>query len=149
MMLLKSKHGFTLLEAIASVAIITLVFTTALVTITAMRNQTIATENKRMAVEIASSIRDDMIQSLTFDTLALWIGSTEKTIGITSCNQIGSPVGCSTFEVLSTNQIQSDDITIIFYVPTPEETTHKIIRFSISVVYYKTRITTIEGVIYA
>jgi type II secretory pathway pseudopilin PulG len=40
-----NHQGFTLLEAIASVAIITLVFTTAIAIIMAMRNQTIATEN--------------------------------------------------------------------------------------------------------
>lgn len=146
---LKSKHGFTLLEAIASVAIITLVFTTALVTITAMRNQTIATENKRVAVDLASVIRDDMIQSLTYASLSSWLGATDKTVDNTTCNQIGSPLNCNTFDITSTNQIESDDISITFYAPTAEEITHQIIRFSITIVYYSTRSITIEGVIYA
>lgn len=149
MRLLKNKRGFTVLEAVASMVIITLVFTTAIATITAMRNQAIATENKRLTIDIASSIRDDMIQTLDYDSVSTWLGTTEKTVDSTTCTLIGSIISCDTFNLNETDVISNTDITITFYAPTPETTQHEIIVFSISIVYYKTRTIMIEGVIYA
>jgi prepilin-type N-terminal cleavage/methylation domain-containing protein len=142
-------HGFTLLEVIASVAIITLVFTTAIATIMAMRNQAIATENKRVAVEFASSLRDDLITSLSYATVSPWLGGQEKTIDVTTCSNIGTIVTCDALEPIDSTVIDAEDVVITFYAPTAETTAYQIVRFSITIYYYKSRTITLEGVIYA
>ncbi|HAX02869.1 MAG: hypothetical protein A2Y45_05510 [Tenericutes bacterium GWC2_34_14] len=144
-----NRFGFSMLEAIASVAIIALVFTTAIATITTMRNQTIATENKRLAVDIASSIRDELIRSETYSSLSVWLGSEERTIDDVSCLAISSPVNCDVINNLTTDNITSENIYITFHAPTPNSITYEIITFTITVTYYKTRTISIEGVIYA
>jgi type II secretory pathway pseudopilin PulG len=149
MRLLKNKRGFTVLEAVASMVIITLVFTTAIATITAMRNQAIATENKRVAVDMASSIKDDLIQSSNYTLVAAWLGSTEKVVDSEICAIVSSVVSCDLFTLNATEVIPSDQILITFYAPTPETIQYEIIRFSVTITYYKTRTITIEGVIYA
>lgn len=149
MRLLKNKRGFTVLEAVASMVIITLVFTTAIATITAMRNQAIATENKRVAVDMASSIKDDLIQSSNYTLVAAWLGSTEKVVDSEICALMSSVVSCDVFTLNANEIIPSDQILITFYAPTPETIQYEIIRFSVTVTYYKTRTITIEGVIYA
>lgn len=149
MRLLRNKRGFTVLEAVASMVIITLVFTTAIATITAMRNQAIATENKRVAVDVATTVKDDLIQTLQYSTVALWLGSTEKTIDSTTCSLVSSVVSCDILTLSENSIISSDQITINFLAPTAETTQYQIIRFTVTVVYYKTRTITIEGVIYA
>ncbi|MDY0295537.1 MAG: type II secretion system protein [Acholeplasmataceae bacterium] len=149
MRLLKNKRGFTVLEAVASMVIITLVFTTAIATITAMRNQAIATENKRVAVDMASSIKDDLIQSSNYILVAAWLGSTEKVVDSEICALVSSVVSCDLFTLNANEIIPSDQILITFYAPTPETIQYEIIRFSVTVTYYKTRTITIEGVIYA
>lgn len=145
---LKDKHGFSVLEAIASVAIITLVFTTALVTIVAMRNQTIATENKRIAIEVASSMKEDLNQSLTYQTLFTWLGNTTKEIDSISCSTLDSPVSCQIFNDNQNDTIPQENIVITFFEPTPSAISFKMINFSITIAYYNTRSITIEGVIY-
>lgn len=144
-----NNRGFTILEAIASVAIITLVFTTALMMIITMRNQTIATENKRVALDIASSIREDLIQTLTYQSVSTWLGDNEKTIDSTTCLQFDSPISCQVFLDNETHVIKKENISITFYRPTLEETTFRITRFQIHIAYHKTRVISIEGVIYA
>ena len=144
-----NRFGFSMLEAIAAVAIIALVFTTAIATITAMRNQTIATENKRLAVDIASSLRDELIRSETYSSLSVWLGSEEKTIDDVSCLAISSPIPCDVINNLVTDPISSEHIIITFHAPNPNSITYEIITFTITVTYYKTRTVSIEGVIYA
>lgn len=144
-----NHQGFTLLEAIASVVMVTLVFTTAIATIMAMRNQAIATENKRIAVEIASSLRDDLIRTLDYSTVSPWLDAQERTIDVTTCSNIGSVVSCDMLQPANPGVIDAEDIIITFDAPTAETTAYQIVRFSITVTYYKTRLITIEGVIYA
>lgn len=149
MRLLMNKRGFTVLEAVASMVIITLVFTTAIATITAMRNQAIATENKRVAVDIASSMRDDIIQSSNYALISTWLGSAEKTVDFETCALVSSVISCDLFTLNANDVIPTDAILITFYAPTPETIQYEIIRFSVTVTYYNTRTITIEGVIYA
>ncbi|HOI84887.1 MAG TPA: type II secretion system protein [Acholeplasmataceae bacterium] len=144
-----NHQGFTLLEAIASVAIITLVFTTAIAIIMAMRNQTIATENKRIAVEVASSLRDDLITTLNYATVSPWLSGQEKSVDVTTCSDVGSIVSCEMLQPSNSTVIDAEDIVVTFLAPTAETTAYEIVRFTITVTYYKTRMITIEGVIYA
>jgi type II secretory pathway pseudopilin PulG len=146
---LLSKFGFSMLEAIASVAIIALVFTTAIATITAMRNQAMATENKRLAVEMASTIRDDLIRTQTYASLSAWLGNEEKSVDDVSCLSVSSPVSCDLFTQVAKASIPSDHIFITFHAPTPDSTSFQIITFTITITYYKVRTIQIEGVIYA
>lgn len=145
---LSNKRGFSVIEAIASVAVITLVFTTAVVIILSMRNQVTATENKRSAIEVASSIKEDLEESLDYTNLSLWIEQTTKEIDHVTCGDFNSPVSCLIFIDNQMGVISEDLMLITFYAQTEAMITHKIISYQITIQYYKTRTITIEGVIY-
>jgi len=143
-----NKKGFSVLEAIASVFIISLVFTTAFTIIVAMRNRTIATEEKRYAVEIGSSIRDEIVQNYTYQVIAPWILNGEKTVDYLNCRDLDNPISCSLFEYEANNQIYDDQVDIIFLAPTQESINYKVIHFQIIIEYYKGLTVILEGIIY-
>lgn len=149
MRLLKQNHGFSILEAVASVVIVTLVFTTAIAMITAMRNQTIATEQKRLAVEVASRMRNDMINNITYEEASSFLQGEAQTINIDSCATIGSVISCDYFDMSDRQPFSSSSITVTFLSANSETIKHRIIHFEISINYYKTRSITIVGAIYA
>ncbi len=143
-----NRYGFSVLEAIASIAVITLVFTTALVMILSMRNQVTATENKRIAIDVASSIKEDLERSLDYTNLSVWLDNTTKDINHITCGEFNSPVSCQIFTDNQTDVILAESINITFNAQTEPMITYKIIEFQITIQYYKTRTITIEGVLY-
>ncbi|MBU1143225.1 MAG: hypothetical protein KKH92_06190 [Firmicutes bacterium] len=143
-----NHKGFSVLEAVASVFIISLVFTTAFTVIVAMRNRTIATEEKRYAVEVASSIRDEIVQNYAYSTIAPWILSGEKTIDYLNCSDLGVPIQCGLFDYEANNKIYDDNVEITFLAPTADSINYKVIHFRVTIVYYKGISVTLEGIIY-
>ena len=143
-----NKRGFSVLEAVASVFIISLVFTTAFTIIVAMRNRTIATEEKRYAVEVGSLIRNEIVQNYNYLSLAPWILSGEKTVDYLNCNDMDNPISCSLFEFEANNIVYDDQVEIIFLAPTSDSINFKVIHFQIIIEYYKGFTITLEGIIY-
>lgn len=149
MRLLKQNLGFTVLEAVASVVIVTLVFTTAITIITAMRNQTIATENKRLAVEVASRMRNDVVNTLTYSEVSAFLLGDERVITFMTSHREGSIITSDFFVIDDQLPFNVSDISITFFAATDETIKHRIVRFEISITYYKNRNINIEGIIYA
>jgi len=143
-----SKKGFSVLEAVASVFIISLVFTTAFTIIVAMRNRTIATEEKRYAVEVGSTIRNEIVQNYTYLSIAPWILSGEKTVDYSNCRDLDNPISCSLFEYEANNRIYDEQVDIKFLAPTTESIYYKVIHFQIIIEYYKGLTVLLEGIIY-
>jgi type II secretory pathway pseudopilin PulG len=143
-----NKRGFSVLEAVASVFIISLVFTTAFTVIVAMRNRTIATEEKRYAVEVGTSIRDEIVQNYSYQLIAPWILNGEKTVDNLNCFDLDNPISCSLFEFEVNHKIYDDEVKIIFLAPTPDSINYKVIHYKIIIEYYKGLTITLEGMIY-
>jgi hypothetical protein len=143
----KLNHkGLSMLEAIASVFIITLVLTTAISIIVSVRNNTIATNERIVATQVGSQIRDEIISSSDYDTVSLWIGETEKTVTSSTCSS--SPFGCTPFEFEANNEVFDTNLTIVFLAPTAQSSQYQIIHFTIIINYYSSRTIELEGIIY-
>lgn len=147
-MRLLNHKGFSVLEAVASVFIISLVFTTAITVVVAMRNRSIATEEKRYAVEIGSIIRDEIIQNYAYSSIAPWILDGEKTVDYLNCSDLEVPISCTLFSYEANYQNYDDNVEIIFLAPTIESTNYQVIHFQIIIEYYKGLTVTLEGIIY-
>jgi type II secretory pathway pseudopilin PulG len=143
-----NHKGFSVLEAIASVFIISLVFVTAFTVVVAMRNRAIATEEKRYAVEAASSIRDEIVQNYAYSTIAPWILSGEKSVDYLNCSDLGVPIQCSLFDYEANNKVYDDNVEIIFLAPSADSINYKVIHFTVTILYYKGLSVTLEGIIY-
>ncbi len=142
-----NKNGFSVLEAIASVFIISLVFTTAFTIVVAMRNRAIATEEKLYAVEIGSSIRDEIIQNYTYAMIAPWISSGAKTVNDLNCSDLDIIISCSLFDY-EFNRAYDHDVEIIFLAPDDDSELYKVVHFQVIIEYYKGNTVLLEGIIY-
>lgn len=145
--MLKSKNGFTVLEAIASVFIITLVLTTAMSIILTMRNHAIRTEEKIKATDIGTLIRYDLENDYTYEEINTWLYN--EAVILSNDNCISSPISCQIFSHTTAEKIYDDLIIITFLQPTLLSETYEIIHFEISIVYYKDQVVTLVGAIYA
>ncbi|MDO9630117.1 MAG: hypothetical protein Q7I99_09485, partial [Acholeplasmataceae bacterium] len=143
-----NKQGFSVLEAIASVFIISLVFTTAFTIVVAMRNRAVATEEQRYAIEAGSAIRDEIVQSYAYLTIAPWILTGEKIVDYQNCSDLGVPISCSLFNYETNNKIYDDNVTLVFLAPTAESISYKVIHFQVIIEYYKGKTLVLEGIIY-
>jgi len=142
------KNGFTMIEAIASVFIVTLVFTTAITIILNIRNQTLATNERIVAIEIASRIRDDLENQTNYNDLAIWLGTSGKTVDSSSCPTSGAPFSCELFTYSANGKTYDTLVTIDFVAPTAESQTYKVVYFSVVINYYATRTIELTGIVY-
>ena len=143
----KLNHkGLSMLEAIASIFIITLVLTTAISIIISVRNNTIATNERIVATQVGSQIRDELVSSSSYDLVSIWMNGEEKTLTTINCTT--SPFGCTPFEFEANGQVYDTNLTIVFSTPTIESIQYQIIRFTIYINYYSSRTITLEGTIY-
>ncbi|PKK96439.1 MAG: hypothetical protein CVV56_06190 [Tenericutes bacterium HGW-Tenericutes-1] len=144
---LLNHKGFSMIEAIASVFIITLVITSAITIIINIRNQTLAANEKIVATQVGTLIRDDLIQTLDYATVSTWMNGTSKTVTSTTCG-VGTPVSCSFFQYTSNNLIYDEELIITFLTPTADDNNYQVIHFAITIVYYQTRELELVGMIY-
>jgi len=145
--MLKLNHkGLSMLEAIASIFIITLVLTTSISIMISVRNNTIATNERIVATQVGSEIRDEIVSNSTYDIVSLWMNGTEKTV--TSSNCSSSPFGCTPFEFVANDEVYDTNLTIIFHTPTAQSIEYQIIHFTIGINYYSSRTIELEGIIY-
>jgi type II secretory pathway pseudopilin PulG len=146
--LLKSKSGFTILEAVASIFLITLILTTAMLIVINMRNQATASEQKIKATDVGSLIRNDILSHTDYDELNAWLNGNEQILTSNNCSTSASPINCDVFLYDSGEKTFENEITITFLAPTAESINYKIIHYEIEIIYYNERTITLLGAVY-
>lgn len=144
--MIANKNGFTVLEAVASVFIVTLVLITSMSIILTMRNHAIRTEEKIKATDLGSVIRYDLEHDYDYQTIFTWMDNQEQIVTILNCDV--SPVECSLFNHTIEDKDYSPLITIRFLEPTQESIDFQMIHFEITINYYNEQTVTMIGVIY-
>ena len=143
----KLNHkGLSMLEAIASIFIITLILTTAISIIVSVRNNTIATNERIVATQVGSQIRDEIVSTSTYDLVLTWMNGEE--VIVTSSNCFSSPFGCTPFEFEANDKVYDTNVTIVFQAPTAQSLQFEIIHFTIIINYYSSRTIELEGIVY-
>ena len=143
--MIANKNGFTVLEAVASVFIITLVLITSMSIILTMRNHAIRTEEKIKATDLGSVIRYDLEHDYNYLIILNWMSSEEKMVTDQNCSD--TPIGCSIFNHIVEEKDYSSLITIRFLEP-PTSSEFQMIDFEIVITYYNDQTVTLIGVIY-
>ncbi|MFH0992795.1 MAG: type II secretion system protein [bacterium] len=146
-MKLKNHQGFTLIEGIASIFIISLIIVFTLTVVINVQRRSAATRAQIAATEIGAMIREDVETDATYDDVASWMAGREQTLTSTTCSRPGSPYACSLFAYENDGTIFADVVTIVFLEPTADSINYRIIHFSITIVYFDARVITLEGMI--
>ncbi len=143
-----NHRAFTVLEAIASIFIISLVLTTAVSIVVNVRNHTLASNDRIVATEVGTRIRDDLVNNNTYADVSLWMNDQEVTVTSLNCASLSAPFSCNLFAYESNGRIYDETVTIVFLIPTVESIQYQIIHFEIIIEYYPHRFLTLEGIIY-
>ncbi|OHE40762.1 MAG: hypothetical protein A2Y16_06955 [Tenericutes bacterium GWF2_57_13] len=143
-----NRRGFTLIEAIASFVIVSIVLTTAAILIVNSYNQSVATSRQVDAVHVGSLIRDDIAADATYATVLLWLDGAAATLTADNCDDLGSPFACTLFAYEADGIVYDAEVVVSFEAPTVESLLYKVIRFTVTVTYYGARTVIIEGMIY-
>ncbi len=147
MMRLLNKKGISLIEAVASIVIITFVMAAALTIIVNVRNQTLAANEKINAIEVATMIRDDIYEQVTYAELVSWL-DTDKIINSNNCAGSSTPFSCTILSYDLDGKEYTGLITITFYKPDAEDLSYGVINFKVTVNYYSTRTIELVGMVY-
>jgi hypothetical protein len=143
-----NKRGVALAETIASVVLITFVFITTITIIINARNQTLASKEEIVAVEVATRVRDNIVNNSVYNSVSNWMGSEDISFTQDTCSTENPPFSCT----LLSFQIEGVDyekpLTVVFYTQSTDDLSFRVINFSVSVNYYSTRKIEITGVIY-
>ncbi len=143
-----NHRGFTVLEAIASIFIISLALVTGISIAINVRNQTIATNDRILAVEVGTRIRDEIISTSTYADLSTWMNGSEMIVTSTTCASLNSPFSCDVFTYVSDGITYDTNVTITFLAPTSESQTYQVVYFEIQIEYYYHRYLTLDGIVY-
>lgn len=143
--MIANKNGFTVLEAVASVFIITLVLITSMSIILTMRNHAIRTEEKIKATDLGSIIRYDLEHDYGYQEILTWMDNQEQIV--TNLNCQNTPIECTLFNHVIEDKDYAPLITIRFLEPTQESMNYEMIHFEITIDYYKEQTITLTGVI--
>lgn len=146
--MLKSKNGFTIIEAVASIFLITLILTTAMLIILNMRNQATASEQKIKATDIGSLVRNDILSHTDYTDLNTWLNASEQILTYENCSTSGSPIDCAVFLYESGDKTFENEMTITFLEPTADSISYKIIHYEIEIIYYNERTVILTGAVY-
>ncbi len=144
--MLRQKNGFTVLEAVASVFIVSLVLITAMSIILTMRNHAIRTEEKIKATDLGSVIRYDLEHDYDYQIISNWMDNQEQIVTYLNCDT--SPIECSLFDQVIEDKDYASLITLRFLEPTEQSVSFKMIHFEITINYYQEQTITLIGVIY-
>ncbi len=146
---LKQKKGFTLLEIVASIFILSFVFTSAITIFINVRSQTIATQERLSAVEASNQIREHLVETSSYTVIKLWLSTqigSEIIMTLENCDL--DVFDAETLFGVEVNQkIYSDNVTIVFTLIDDYED-YQVIHFRIDINYYKDRIVSTKGIIY-
>lgn len=142
------SKGFTMVETLASIVIITFVFTTALTIIVNLRKTTLMTNERIVAVNVAKMIRDEIENNYLYDDLNLLIDSGDYILTNDNCAITELTGVCDLFSYNVEGRSYSDSLSILFLEPDEFSINYGLIHFYVEIVYYENTSITIEGVIY-
>jgi len=143
-----NHRGFTVLEAIASVFIISLALTTAITIVVNVRNQTAANNMRILATEVGTRIRDDLVNNNAYLDISAWMNDQEISVTSDTCLSQATPFSCDVFTYESDNKVYDSNVTLVFLTPTIESVQYQVVHFEIRIEYYANRFLTLEGIIY-
>ncbi|MBU0996470.1 MAG: hypothetical protein KKE16_00320 [Firmicutes bacterium] len=139
-----NKRGFTTLEAIASIFLISIVLFASVTILVDNRLMASATNDRLLAFQIAENMVDQISKNVTFDEMNTWMNGNIEIIDSQNCLSSGSPISCTIF-----NQLDFEDqIEIIIYPPDADDLLYEVIHFDIVIHYRDTRSITLGGMIY-
>lgn len=142
-----NRRGFSVVESIAAIFIITLMITSSLTIIINIRNNTLAANERIIATEVGSLIRDDLINTLAYNPTNLWMNGSEKIVTSNTCGGT-SPVSCDFFTYSSNNNVYDTELVITFQMQSSDDLLYQVIHFTVEITYFKTRKITLVGMIY-
>ena len=148
-MMASNKHGFTLIEIVASIFILSFVFTASISIFMAVKTQTIATQARYNAVEAGTQIRDIITTHTTYEEAALWLSTqsgTEISFNKDNCDPV--TFECNLIFGVTVNGLLYDDFSVIFTL-VDDYAAYQVIHFTIRIVYYQERAFEQRGMIYA
>lgn len=140
--MLNKHHGFTLIEAIVSIFILTTLVASTLAIVYQMKNQALASERKLLASEVSKTLKDELEETLVYSDVLNSINQNQTMISFDDC--INQVVSCQLLETTLEDTPFEKRLTITFYEPN----IYNQIFFDIELYYFKDRMITIEGVLY-
>lgn len=147
-MSLLNKKAITLVETLASIIIITFVFTSVLTIIVNVRKQTAAMNDRVVAVNVARTIRDDIESNYQYNDLETLISDNDLIITSDNCGDFPLTNICELFNYSIDEKTFSDNVTVTFFQSTTQSVDYGVIHFNIDIVYFGERNIIIEGLIY-
>lgn len=142
------NHGFSILESVAAIVIITFMLLTTVTIIISARNQSLAAKEEIKAIEIGTRIRDNIFNQIEYDDIQSWVVSGNQMITNGNCVSTNSPFSCDLTEVEIDGEVYSNLITITFYQQSVSDLEFRTIYFDIVINYYSIRTIELSGVIY-
>ena len=139
MRLILKKNGFTVLEAVVAIAIISFVLVSTITLLINVQNQNRALNEQINATSYATMIRDDIQYDVTITSISSQLGN--------NLYYLNHPTIISyVFDPLLNPYY--NQTTIVFIEDSNAPSWLSVVRFSIQIVYYKDRSLVIEGVLY-
>lgn len=134
-MLKVNNKGFTLLETIASIVIISFVVITIFTIIVNIRTQTFAAKEEINAIEVASLIRDELQNNLDYNDLTSLL---DENLVITYDNyDVIDNFPSEVFEHTFNNKDYSSLVTITFYKMISDHYRFGVIDYKITINYFQ------------
>lgn len=143
-----NNKGATILEALVSILVISLMLTASISIIVGVHRHTAAANERILAIEIATRVRDELTATTNFTALSTWQNGMAMTVTYDNILTTLPPFSVDIFNFESNNRIYNDSLTIVFEAPSPESLGYQIVRYQITIEYYPQRFITIDGVIY-
>ncbi|QWB99739.1 hypothetical protein KHQ88_06175 [Mycoplasmatota bacterium] len=141
-----NKKAITMVETLASIVILSFVFTVVLTLIISARVSTTRINERVIAVNVGKSIRDSIERHYTYNDIISEITTSDYMITIDNCTDLIN--GCDLFSYDVNDQVYDDEVTITFLQATTESQNYGIIDFVVTIVYYQSDEINIEGLIY-
>ena len=141
-----NNKGMTLIEAIASIVIISFVVVSIFTIVVNIRTQTFAANEKINAIEIGTLVRDQLENNIGYADLDTLLAG-DITVNSDDYSAIPSFPG----EIFSQTLDGTDYttlITITFFAMTSDHTRFGIIDYKITINYFSNREIELEGIIY-
>jgi len=143
-----NKNGLSLIEAIASIVIVSFVMISAFTILVNLRNQTLASKEKIQAIEAGERIRDNIYNNTNYNDLLDWTDSGNISITKDHCNVESPPFSCDIIIIDILGEDFDMPYTITFFKPSIEDMEYQIINFKIQITYFSTRTFELTGIVY-
>jgi len=143
-----NRNGFTLFEAVASIAIVAIVLTTAAILVANGYDQSVATSRQVDAIEVGTLIRDEIVAAATYAEVDAWLSGAAKELTVDVCDDPSSPFSCTLFTHEVDGLVYDAEVVVRFSAPTAESLLYRVVRFTVTVTYYGSRTVEIEGMVY-